>query len=280
MMTAYTIPRANQSFHCAAEHFSSDQIAELRELPGQFKELRELLRRCALAAESQVNAAPPLDPIPESPLTPNSSLYGSELVEVDSASNIAEPDVNSTLISIAEDWYPHVHPEIIKSIVDKTFERDDLAKLGSSYIDQRLFTAESTSDITSFLDAWLTYVGIRSLVESDENKLIGPTLNAYTSLLISFSAKYEWHAILAYHQEFFGARLSEKKFTFYVDEALVAEYLVPYPIVVPAASPSISELSSPGLSLLDILNILPEGYLLLRFKLYTMLPRYLLHKPF
>ena len=217
-------------------YLTLDEVVELRQFRRQFKELRDLIERCATTAESQSHdCSRPTFATLLVPTSQRDKSCGSQ--------NVHETNSKST----AKLWYPHIHSKLLESIADGTFHGEDLFKLSKRVHSSNERACSSSTDtdsgshdfldcfpdIVAFLDPWLTYVAIRSLFEPQT----APVLNAYSTLLLTLERKFEWHAVLNYHFSFFTTRLAGNSLELRVAEGLAAEeelcakYLTPHPLV-------------------------------------------------
>ncbi len=132
--------------------------------------------------------------------------------------------------------FPSVKGSVVTAIANHKFEADELHKLDSN-LGRRGYDGQGTGPegypvLQSLIDPLTTY--FRILLASRTNvydlQLLADGSHQYLSHLVAFAATYEWVAVLAYHFDFFRARVREMKDRNYsewahVDAGLHARHL-------------------------------------------------------
>ena len=183
------------------------------------------------------------------PIPSRNSHIGSESVETTSKERLSRYDAQFTpaIGVVKRDMFPSIRATVLAAVIDHTLEGDELHKLDSDMarrkgriafdrygreFDGQGTTTEDYPTLQSLIDPLTTY--FRVLIAScssitDLQELAGAS-HQYVSQLVTFADKYEWAAVLAYHFDFYRARVREMKRGYYsgwahVDGGLYTRHL-------------------------------------------------------
>ncbi|TFK88417.1 hypothetical protein K466DRAFT_445907, partial [Polyporus arcularius HHB13444] len=132
--------------------------------------------------------------------------------------------------------FPSVKGSVVTAIANHKFEAEELHKLDSN-LGRRSYDGQGTGVqeypvLQSLIDPLTTYFRIllASCTSVYDLQLLADGSHQYLSRLVAFAATYEWAAVLAYHFDFFRARVREMKDRNYsrwahVDAGLHARHL-------------------------------------------------------